>query len=273
MLDAHRSMTMRGCAMNLRLAAIQLDTIPGEVNYNVHKAMTWTKRAFDRGANYVFLHEGLTADYTPAPLTFGRAIDSPEVTGFATLAERYDGYVALGLNEAREDKAYITTVFLGKDGVLGAYRKSYLWPNPSQCPDGDFQKFLQTYDAPREGYRLERGILGHGDGTVVLDIGPLRIGCIICADGWRTQAWQTFERDKPDLIFWQNNRCNVVADGRPQTHARQLDTAMVCTNRVGFSHAHFQEGGTCIVTRHGDVAVRANERGEEEIIFANYGDL
>ena len=33
--------------------------------------------------------------------------------------------------------------------------------------------------------------------------------------------WETFEKDKPDLIFWQNNRGNV-ADGTPNRRAKEL---------------------------------------------------
>ena len=64
------------------LAAIQLDTAPTDITSNVRKAMDWTRRAFDAGAGMVFLHEGLTADYSPDPIHYGRAVDGPEVYGF-----------------------------------------------------------------------------------------------------------------------------------------------------------------------------------------------
>jgi len=118
--------------MDAMLAAVQLDTIRCEVNLNVHKAMGWAKRAFDEGARFVFFHEGLTADYTPEPMSYGRALDSAEVFGFSALASRYGGYVALGLNEVWQGRPYISMVFLGPNGVEGVYRKSYLWPLPSE---------------------------------------------------------------------------------------------------------------------------------------------
>ncbi|MSS73732.1 MAG: carbon-nitrogen hydrolase family protein [Candidatus Latescibacteria bacterium] len=192
----------------MKLAAVQLDTTAREVSHNVHKAMLWGRQAFEQGAKFVFFHEGLTADYSPEPMRDGRSLDSIEVYGFAYLAKRYGGYVALGLNEVWQGRPYISTVFLGPEGVVGVYRKSYLWPNISQLPqrfNGDFNAFLQTYVPHEQGYRLERGILAHGDGTQVLQVGGLRIGCIICADGSQPEAWATFERDKPDLIFWQNH--------------------------------------------------------------------
>ena len=260
---------------DLKLAAIQLDTIPCEVNHNVHKAMNWTRRAFEQGAGFVFLHEGLTADYSPAPMRDGRPLDSAEVFGFAYLAGHYQGYVALGLNEVFEGRPYISMVFLGPEGVAGVYRKSYLWPNRSQNSryEDDFDGFLQSYVPHQEGFRMERGVLAHGEGTRVLPVGGLRIGCIICADGSQPQAWQTFEQDRPDLIFWQNNRGNVFKPGDAQQHARQLRAPMVVTNRCGFSYHHFQEGGTCIIADDGSVVARANESGEEEMIFADLADL
>jgi ribosomal protein L24E len=48
---------------------------------------------------------------------------------------------------------------------------------------------------------------------------------------------------------------------------------MVCTNRCGFSYHRFQEGGTCIIASDGSVVAQANEKGEEEMIFAQFADL
>ena len=251
------------------LAAVQLDTIACEVNYNVHKAMQWTRRAFEKGAKFVFLHEGLTADYSPDPMRDGRPLDSAEVFGFSALAKRYDGYVALGLNEVWKGRPYISMVYLGPEGVVGVYRKSYLWPNYTQK---EFEAFLQTYVPHKQGYRLERAMLAHGDGTEVLEVGGMRIGCLICADGSRPEAWETFERDRPDLIFWQNNRGNV-SDGKPQAQAKALRTPMVVTNRCGFSYHHFQKGGACFVADDGSVVAKANEDGEEEMLLVKFADL
>jgi predicted amidohydrolase len=165
-------------------------------------------------------------------------------------------------------------VFLGPKGIVGVYRKSYLWPtNRSHHGKKDFDTFLQAYVPHEQGYRLERGVLAHGDGTKTIRVGSLRIGCLICADGSQPEAWKTFRRDKPDLVFWQNNRRNVVEAGDAQEHARELRTPMVCTNRCGFSYHRFQEGGTCIIASDGSVVAQANEKGEEEMICAQFADL
>ena len=259
--------------MNPRLAAIQLDTIPCEVNFNVHKAMGWARRAFESGARYVFFHEGLTADYSPEPMRDGRSLESPAVFGFAALATQYDGYIALGLNETWQGRPYISMVLVGAGGIVDVYRKTYLWPNKSQQDKDSFDEWLETYVPYREGYRCERGVLGSGSGTRVIEVGGLRIGCLICADGSEPEAWATFKNDKPDLIFWQNNRRNVVKDGDAQDRARELRTPMVATNRCGFSYHHFQEGGTCFIADDGRVVSKANERGEEDMIFADLADL
>ena len=259
--------------MNPRLAAIQLDTIPCEAGHNVHKAMGWARKAFEQGADYVFFHEGLTADYSPDPMRDGRPLESAAVYGFATLAERYDGYIALGLNEVWQGRPYISMVLVGPTGIVDVYRKTYLWPNKSQREAESFDDWLKTYVPYKEGFRLERGVMGSGSGTRVIKVGELRIGCLICADGSQPEAWATFKDADLDLIFWQNNRGNVVKDGDAQEHARELRTPLVATNRCGFSYAHFQEGGTCLIADDGRVSAKANEEGEEEMIFANLSDL
>ncbi|NQU12215.1 hypothetical protein HQ590_15580, partial [bacterium] len=48
---------------------------------------------------------------------------------------------------------------------------------------------------------------------------------------------------------------------------------IVATNRCGFSYRHFQQGGTCVIADDGSVVAKANEDGEEELIFASFADL
>ena len=258
---------------NPRFAVIQLDTIAREVNHNVHKAMNWTRRAFLEGADYVFLHEGLTADYTPEPLRYGRAVDGTEVYGFCHLAKQHGGYVAIDLNEVHEGRPYISMVWVGPEGVIGVYRKSYLWPNISQYGPADFSDWAADYHPIEQGYRQERGLLSAGDGTIVMQVGDLSIGCLICADGSREEAWDTFKADRPDLIFWQNNRGNLARDEQVPRRARELGAPMVASNRVGFSYHHFQAGGSIVVADDGSTVAKANEDGEEEMIWATYADL
>ena len=246
----------------MKIAAIQLDTIAGEVTHNVHKALNWTKAAFEHGAGFVFLHEGLTADYTPDPMASARPLESAEVYGFATLAERYGGFVALGLNEVFQGQPYISCVYLGAEGVIDVYRKSYLW---TVEPRDD-------YCAYRAAYRQEKGILAHGDGTRNVKVGDLLIGSIICADGNTDAAWDTFRKDKPDLVFFQNNRGNVD-EQRNRDFAREIGRPMVATNRVGFSWFHDQQGGTRIIRRDGTLAAAANTDGKEQVIYADLSDL
>jgi predicted amidohydrolase len=256
-----------------RLAVIQLDTIAREVNHNVHKAMNWTRQAFLEGADYVFLHEGLTADYTPEPLLYGRPVEGTEVYGFQSLAAQHGGYVAVGLNEVYQNRPYISMVWVGLEGLIGVYRKSYLWPNVSQYGPGDFSDWVADYHPVKAGYRQERGVLSAGDGTVVMQVGELRIGCIICADGSREEAWDTFKADRPDLIFWQNNRGNLAADEQVPRRAKEIGAPVVASNRVGFSYHHFQAGGSICVADDGSTVAKANEEGREETIFASYSDL
>ncbi len=246
----------------MKIAAIQLDSAPMDVMTNVRNAMYACRQAFLNGAHMIFLHEGLTADYSPEPLRYGRALESVEVHGFAVLAKQFDGYIALGLNEVWRDQAFISCVYLGPTGVVDVYRKSFLWSgrNRDNC-------------VPYEmGYRQELGILSHGDGPRVVNVGRLRVGTLICADGDVQGSWDVFRRDVPDLVFHQCNQGFLRMDYR-QAVAREIERPMVVTNRVGFSYHHFQTGGTRIVRRDGSIAVAANTEGREQTIYANLEDL
>jgi predicted amidohydrolase len=246
----------------MKLAAIQLDTAPTDVTTNVRKAMSWTRHAFEAGAQMVFLHEGLTADYSPDPIKYGRAVDSAEIFGFIRLANQYQGCVALGLNEVYQGQAYISCVYIDPDGIVDTYRKSYLWSL------GDRDSRVPYKD----GYRQELGIIGRGDGTRNIKVGNLVIGSIICADGNTKAAWDTFRADPPDIVFFQNNR-GAVDEVRNQDFAREIERPMVATNRVGFSYHHFQGGGTRFIRRDGSIAAAANIDGREQIIYADTADL
>ena len=255
---------------NYKLAAIQLDTIPGEVNYNVHKSTGMIKQALDNEAEYVFLHEGLTADYTDDPIKYGRTLEGVEVAMFCDLAQRYNAYLALGLNEIWEEKPFLSMVLIGPEGIIDVYRKTYLWPNKT---GKDLEKFIASYVPEKSGYRLEKGVLTPGEGTKIVKFGDLCIGCIICADGKRDEAWDTFRKDRPDLIFWQNNRSSLFKYLSPLPRSEDLKIPMVVTNRCGFSYMHFCEGGSCFIDNKSRIVAKANEDGKEEIIYCLYNDL
>jgi predicted amidohydrolase len=273
----------------LKLAAVQLDTVAMEVNHNVHKAMHWARRAFESGATHVFFHEGLTADYSPDPVRFGRPLHSHEVFGFVRLAERYDGTVALGLNEVFEGRPYISCVYVSKRGIDGVYRKSYLWPH-EYTGQGVEAAFWRTGDPSeaktrpvltgewppyRRGYRQERGIIAPGEGTKNVRVGDLTIGTLICADAEHPAAWETFRREVPDLIFFQANSSGGAGSSLRacQDVARTLGVPMVATNRAGFSYASWMKGGSFLLADDGTVVAQANEQGEEEVVYADWSAL
>ena len=246
----------------MKIAAIQLDSTPMDVNRNVHNAMNWSRRAFENGAKFVFLHEGLTSDYTSDPMKYGRSLDSIEVYGFIRQAEQFGGYVALGLNEVWKGNAWISCVYVDGNGIVDVSRKSYLWSLPDRDNRTPF----------RDGFRQELGILGAGEGTRNCQVGDLNIGTIICADGNTEKAWDTFRNDVPDIVFFQNNR-GCVDEVRNRKFAREINRPMICTNRVGHSYYHHQAGGTRIIRRDGTLAAAANTDGREQIIYGNTEDL
>jgi predicted amidohydrolase len=273
----------------MKFAAVQLDTIAMEVNLNCHKALHWARRAFEAGATHVFFHEGLTADYTPDPVHYGRPLHSHEVHNFIRLAGEYHGYAALGLNEVHEGRPYISCVYVSGRGVEGVYRKSYLSPHAysGQGAEAAFRQTSVPSDAPtrpllagesvqyQRGYRQETGIIAAGDGTQNVRVGELTIGTLICADAQHPAAWETFRREVPDVIFFQaNSRGGAGSSLRAcQLVAETLGVPVVATNRAGFSHASWMRGGSFMLADDGTLVAQANEDGEEEAIYADWAAL
>jgi predicted amidohydrolase len=154
--------------------------------------------------------------------------------------------------------------------VERAYRNRYEEPPDPVHPlrRGDWVQYQQ-------GYRMEQGVLGAGEGTRNVPVGDLQIGTLICADGSHPRSWETFRARVPDVLFFQANSGGGAGPNLPVCReiARELGVPVVATNRVGFSYHHWMRGGSFLVADDGTVVAQANEDGEEEAIAADWAAL
>ena len=82
-----------------------------------------------------------------------------------------------------------------------------------------------------------------------------------------------------DMILTLSGQCQLLEsqllakDEQIPRRAKEIGAPMVASNRVGFSYNHFQAGGSIVVAEDGTTVAKANEDGDEEMIFANYSEL
>ena len=97
------------------------------------------------------------------------------------LCKRYKGFVALGLNEVLENKPYISMVWLGPEGVMGVYRKTYLWPNEHQKNDAEFAAYRTAMSAIVRGIDQSTRCWLPARARESCRSAICTIGCLICA--------------------------------------------------------------------------------------------
>jgi len=101
------------------------------------------------------------ADLTMRFEKIAEPLDGEYIRRFRNLADELDIYLVLGFLESQGQKRYNSAALFGPEGELaGIYRKTHFW---------------QGYDVNPPGYTP-------GDRYPLFDIGPLKLGLMICAD-------------------------------------------------------------------------------------------
>ncbi len=167
-----------GEGKQLRVASLSIMPAKWDKAANADKIERMVREAAKAGAKLVVTPEGVLEGYVvnevihekdPAKkATLARKfnelaepLDGPYVRRFCKLADELDIHLVLGFLERAEGKSYNTAALLDPDGrVVGVYHKSH---------------FHQGYDVNPDGYTP-------GDTYPVFDLGPAKVGMMICFD-------------------------------------------------------------------------------------------
>jgi predicted amidohydrolase len=96
-------------------------------------------------------------------------------------------FIVSGINEREGDKLFNTAILVGKEGVIGKYRKAHLFMNEKDI----FQK----------------GNLGFP----VFDLGGIKIGMMICFDYLFPEPWRIMAQKGADLVCHPSNLLTMNA--------------------------------------------------------------
>jgi len=216
------------------------------------------REASQQGARWILFHEGTVCDYTNDLNRFAENVPLGKSTlRMIDVAKSIHGYISFGLSEKDDQQHfYITQVFVGPEGFLYRYRKTWLC---NSSGDRGFRNEFARYDP--------------GDGPELFTIDGVRATCFICSDGSAPRCIQRAGLLRPEVVFFPVNICATERAWFRDTasaHALAIGAPVILANRVGDSWVHQGGvGGAAIFSASGELLAAANCEGKEEIIIAD----
>jgi predicted amidohydrolase len=233
------------------IAVIQSDSIPEQVERNLHQMEVLAARAAQAGARWIVFHEGTVCDYTPRLEELSEEVPNGAATArMGELAQRLRCFISFGLSETQKGRYYISQVFVGPQGFLCRYRKTWIWR-----------------DEQDKGYRNEWARYDPGTGPELFTLDGVEATCFICADGEAPRCIERAAGLNPQVVFYPNNRAQLPDFGVFGERAREIKAPMLVTNRVGQSWTEQCVGGCVVYSKSGEVLAKANREGKEEILI------
>jgi predicted amidohydrolase len=172
-----------------------------------------------------------TAEETP---------DGPFVRYLESLCREHGFQVVSGLNEREGVHLYNSAVLVGPGGYVGRYRKLHLFLHEKD--------YFQPGDA----------------GLPVFDIGPCRVGMLVCFDWLFPEVWRILALEGADLICHPSN---LVLPGLAQravpVHALTNRVYVVTANRIGTEGDLTFTGLSTVAGPRGEILWQASASDEE----------
>ena len=236
---------------NIRVALVQFDAVPEQPDHNRDQMDRLARAAAAKGARWVVFHEGTVCDYTDRLAELAESVpDGPSTQRMLELAKELDVCLSFGLSERDNDRFYITQVFVGPQGLIHRYRKTWLWRSPEDL-----------------GYRNEWVRYDPGTGPELFEIDGVKASCFICADGNSQRCLNRLRDLHPQIVFHPNNRKSLGDWEEYARRATAIGAPLLVPNRTGNSWMHACDGGSMIVAGDGKLLARANRDGREEILI------
>ena len=241
--------------MRIPIALVQFDAVPEQVEANLARMADLIDKAARGGARWIMFHEGTVCDYTPRLGDLAEPVPGgPSIQRMIAAAQKHDCFVSFGLSERNGDRFHIAQVFVGPDGYIHHYRKTWLWRNSDD-----------------EGYRDEWSRYDPGAGPERFLFDGVAATCFICADGEAPRCIERAAALEPAVVFYPNNRAVLPEMGVFGERAKRIGAPMLVTNRVGLSWQKACQGGCVAYDATGAPLAQANRSGDEEILFCDLG--
>lgn len=229
-----------------RVAAVQMDIRPGDLNTNRDHASALAEEAIRRGAQLIVFPELSDIDMVEDARSLATTVPGFFTQPFEDLAAQHNVHIVMGMARRSDDKLYNSAVFIGPQGVLGTYDKVHVWAGDWDNVRGDWA------EDPR---RIEPNNYLPGDGFKVFDIDGIKVGAMICYDGLFAESWLCNRLLGADLLVWPTNR-GTYQDMKVPAMARYFQLNVMAVNRFGQS-SYWTQGDSYIVDNKGNVQAHA----------------
>ena len=233
----------------MRVGLYQFDPQFGEVAKNLEIVTAKLEQAY---ADLIVLPELFASGYQFLSQEEAQRLaepipDGPTTKRLLAIAKRKRMVIVAGVPERSGTHCYNSAVVVGPSGFIGCYRKTHLFDEETQ--------FFTPGDS----------------GFLVWDIGPAKIGIMICFDWYYPEAARTLAMQGADIICHPSNLVLPnCPDSMPVRCLENRVFAVTC-NRIGSEARGGKErltyiGQSEVVTPKGIIQYRASHDQEELII-------
>lgn len=238
----------------IKVAVVQFDAKPEALDQNLQTVERLARSAVAKGARWVLFHEGCLHDYTGRVDEFAEEVPQGASTKrIIHLASELNCFIAFGITERDGEARYLTQVFVGPEGYIHRYRKTWLYK-----------------DVADKGFRDEFSRFDPGTGPELFVLDGVRVTCFICADGASKRCVARAASLKPQVVFYPVNIVATdptwVRDLAAQ-NARKIEAPLLMSNRIGASWVHEGgAGGAAVFSANGEILAAANTIGKEDVV-------
>ncbi|MCO5227705.1 MAG: carbon-nitrogen hydrolase family protein [Thermomicrobiales bacterium] len=238
---------------SFKVAVAQLNSVPGDVEANLIRAIEMTRDAANNGAKLVVFPECYLQGYCADELFASTAVplEGEACNRLAEVAKDHDIYVVMGLARSEDQfphLVYNSAAVIGPEGLVGSYDKTH----------------LGTYLAYREGVYF-----APGKHIPVFDLPFARIGVQICYDISFPEVSRVLALNGADI--------NIVLSAGPDEFRESWDALLrvrssenaiwtVYANTVGHQKTIHFFGGSRVVGPDGRTRAHAGEDTETCLI-------
>src|SRR5215831_4937883 len=179
-----------------RVAAVSMNGFLGEAERVLNAVAGWCERAAAEKADLVLFPELVVHGHcTPNTWELAEPVpDGPSVRRLIQLARHFRLILCVGLSEKERDVVYNTQVLVGPDGYLGKQRKLHL---------------------SRDEVFFYKG----GRDLTVFDLGPCKVGIVICYDNQFPEVARVLALRGADVLLMPHAARFKTWDDTPEGEA------------------------------------------------------
>jgi len=234
----------------MKVGYFQLNPKFGEIEENVKYVL---EKLSEVEADLVVLPELFNTGYQFVSKDEVTQLSEDVPGGFTTqclvsLCNQRDFYVVAGLAEKANHAYFNSAILVGPEGLIGLYRKTHLF--------AEEKTFFEPGDT----------------GFKVFDIGPAKVGLMVCFDWLFPESARSLALNGADIICHSANLVLPYCPDAMVTRCLENHVFAVTANRIGFEERGGKKrltyiGKSEIVSPEGEILLRAGDDNEELAIF------